>query len=323
MFRKLISLLGTRVGIALLLAVCVIGISFVVKAKSDTSSTKKTPTALAVEKIVKKSLEDDTDGDGLKNWEEALYKTDPENPDTDGDGVNDGTEIATNRDPLISGVGHTASGTPSTSTTTTFTATDRFSQELFIRYIEAKKSGQPITQEFSDKLAEEIISKDYGTPTAVFDASSLLLITNPTLLQIHDYGNSFAAAISIPVPKGARSELEILDSVQTSGMTEIDARDLQILYDRYSTIHTKLASIRVPAEIRNTHTAFIRTIDTIRDSVSGIQNLDTDPIGSLKKIALYEDALNELSVASVSLKQYFVAKRITFASTEAGSAIMR
>jgi hypothetical protein len=34
----------------------------------------------------------DTDLDGLKDWEEALWGTDPKNPDTDGDGTADGRE---------------------------------------------------------------------------------------------------------------------------------------------------------------------------------------------------------------------------------------
>lgn len=35
----------------------------------------------------------DTDGDGLQDWEEALWKTDPKNPDSDGDGILDGEEL--------------------------------------------------------------------------------------------------------------------------------------------------------------------------------------------------------------------------------------
>jgi len=42
---------------------------------------------------------DDLDHDGLKNWEEKIHKTDPNNPDTDGDGYLDGEEVATGFDP--------------------------------------------------------------------------------------------------------------------------------------------------------------------------------------------------------------------------------
>ena len=41
----------------------------------------------------------DTDNDGLKNWEEKIYGTDPDNPDTDSDGYLDGEEVASGYDP--------------------------------------------------------------------------------------------------------------------------------------------------------------------------------------------------------------------------------
>lgn len=40
----------------------------------------------------------DTDKDGLQDWEEALWKTDPKNPDSDGDGIKDGDEAQENAD---------------------------------------------------------------------------------------------------------------------------------------------------------------------------------------------------------------------------------
>ena len=48
-------------------------------------------------------LDKDTDGDGLKDWEELLWKTDPNKMDTDGDGTPDGEEINLGRNPLKAG----------------------------------------------------------------------------------------------------------------------------------------------------------------------------------------------------------------------------
>ncbi|MBT8507347.1 hypothetical protein AZH53_02740 [Methanomicrobiaceae archaeon CYW5] len=42
----------------------------------------------------------DNDGDGLINFDEARYGTNPRNADTDGDGVSDGDEVAAGTDPL-------------------------------------------------------------------------------------------------------------------------------------------------------------------------------------------------------------------------------
>lgn len=47
----------------------------------------------------------DTDNDGLKDWQENLYKTDLNNPDTDGDGFLDGEEIVSNHNPLVKSPG--------------------------------------------------------------------------------------------------------------------------------------------------------------------------------------------------------------------------
>jgi len=53
--------------------------------------------------VIAEEIAKDSDGDGLKDWEEALWKTDPNNPDTDGDGTPDGQEIKEGRDPLVPG----------------------------------------------------------------------------------------------------------------------------------------------------------------------------------------------------------------------------
>src|SRR3989338_96932 len=45
-------------------------------------------------------LAKDADNDGLKDWEEELWGTDPKQPDTDGDKTPDGEEIRLGRDPL-------------------------------------------------------------------------------------------------------------------------------------------------------------------------------------------------------------------------------
>jgi len=42
----------------------------------------------------------DGDGDGLNNFEEARYGTDPHNRDTDGDGWSDGDEVRYGSNPL-------------------------------------------------------------------------------------------------------------------------------------------------------------------------------------------------------------------------------
>ncbi|MDO8560886.1 MAG: hypothetical protein Q7R91_01585 [bacterium] len=49
------------------------------------------------------NLNRDSDNDGLKDWEEKIYATDPANADTDGDSTPDGQELKDGRNPLKPG----------------------------------------------------------------------------------------------------------------------------------------------------------------------------------------------------------------------------
>lgn len=63
-------------------------------ANVSTAPTAETLVTVPSEPVV------DTDGDGLTDAEEALYKTDPNNPDSDGDGFSDGEEVKNGFSPL-------------------------------------------------------------------------------------------------------------------------------------------------------------------------------------------------------------------------------
>ena len=56
-------------------------------------------------KVLENKEQKDSDGDGLYDWQEVLYKTDLENKDTDGDGISDGDEVKNGTDPNSFGIG--------------------------------------------------------------------------------------------------------------------------------------------------------------------------------------------------------------------------
>ncbi len=71
--------------------------------QGDSAYDNSRQPALALRDVL--NNDKDSDSDGLKDWEETLWKTDPNNPDSDGDGMSDGEEVRNNRDPLIPGAG--------------------------------------------------------------------------------------------------------------------------------------------------------------------------------------------------------------------------
>jgi len=75
------------------------------KKSSDLSNLQKRITEGEKIKVMNDIGDKDTDGDGLKDWQEVLYKTDKELVDTDNDGKTDFEEVKLGEDPLVYGQG--------------------------------------------------------------------------------------------------------------------------------------------------------------------------------------------------------------------------
>ena len=126
----------------------------VVKIKSELASNNEPTEESIVANINLASLKNaelDSDNDGLKDWEETLWKTDPNNKDTDADGTTDGDEIATNRDPLTPGpndksgkevkIQPVAGKTDYMKEFGVNTETEALGRKIYIDYLTLKKEG--------------------------------------------------------------------------------------------------------------------------------------------------------------------------------------
>ena len=135
--------MSKKVAIALAIFVIIVGGAFLAtKTKSRISYQNEEIVATAQSEKLNK----DSDGDGLKDWEEELWRTDPNKPDTNGDGINDFEEIRMGINPI----GTSTTDMLSTTTLATkvnpsiesdLTDTDKFSRELFAKYVGEKQNG--------------------------------------------------------------------------------------------------------------------------------------------------------------------------------------
>jgi hypothetical protein len=317
--RKIFSFLGTKIGISLLASIVIVGSAFALKdAALFGGKVTSEPSLTTESKSTQQAFEKDSDNDGLKDWEEALYGTDAKNPDTRGRGLGDAKEMERERASSTSAIGANPKAT------STLTATDRFSRELFTKYLEAKRAGQEITPKLSASIAADLTSKSYEQELPPFDASILKTSTNAGPEFIRSYGNLVGAAISTPMPEGVSSELFILDNIMANrGASASDLSDVSKLIDRYTTIHNKLVAMTVPVTAKDFHAQMVQAVELLRDAVLGIKSMEADPIGALPRIALYEDGVNLLIASSFRFKQYFETEGVFFSEGEKGILFTR
>src|SRR3989344_2117840 len=94
--------MSTRSAFAVLFAVItitVIGLWYV----GNRAIGQRAPATATSTLALTRTNQPDTDGDGLRDWEEELWGTQKNNPDTDGDGVSDGEEIVRGTDHRVPG----------------------------------------------------------------------------------------------------------------------------------------------------------------------------------------------------------------------------
>jgi hypothetical protein len=314
-------MMKSKIILALIIASFFILAALLIKVNQTKKTPEKSDVAVIIDSTVKKALAEDSDEDGLKDWEEGIRGTDPNKADTDGDGTDDGVEIQDGRDPLVLGPNdkeNTNETEENLLPKKKPTATDLFSREILEKYLEAKKNGLEIDTSLEEQIANMVLNKDYEGEITFFDENNLVTSPNESPDFIRSYGNAIGTILTTPPVPNTPNEIEILKDIQINGLTEDHITNSKLLVERYNFMLSKLALVTTPKEAAASHVEIIRGIQVLRDTAEAIQTFENDPIGSLPKIARYEEGLGLLTTGTGNLKSYFIKKNVFFYSNENG-----
>ncbi len=256
----------------------------------------------------------DTDGDGIKDWEESVWGTDPKNADTDGDGTTDGAEISMSRDPRIAGpndsmttsVSFASSTLDGSTTTLKTTLSDKLSQELFTQYMSNQQNG-----EVSDVGREQIVSNvlgkiDVPSTEPIYSITSIHTFTPKNNDELKQYGNEI-----IEVTKKELAKFASRDQSKLLSNTEIIV---------YKNVAEKLSLISVPKVFATTHVEILNTYNAQYESLKNIASYQEDPLKGLLGIKTYQALEAHQLDLFKSIATYFQKNGIIFDENEQGFA---
>lgn len=234
----------------------------------------------------------DTDGDGILDWEEGLWGTDPNKKDTKDDGIPDNVEI----ERMKSATGSTLPGGPA-SEENNLTETDKFSRELFSTVATLNQTGgldQSSVDKLSDSLAEQIQN---STQKKVFSLSDLKIIDKNDSRTIQNYNKEAGAVLYKKYPINEKI-INILKESLTEN-SEIDSSILSKLDPIIKQIEEVIAGmikISVPSKIAVLHLDLINVFEKIAESLRDIKLVDTDPIVAIGAISQYPKNNDQLEL---------------------------
>lgn len=274
----------------------------------------------------------DSDGDGLKDWEEAVWGTDPQNPDSDKDKTTDGEEIAQGRDPLKKGpddkislqalkAGKAAGA--ETENNLTFRLAKNILESGAIEAI-GPDGGITSTDFLKNvSLPEDMSAEALLLPSEKISVKSLKIVQANDAETVRQYFNALAAAYAKqPQVTSGKGDINIVAEAIASGDYSELAK-LEVIASGLGRLADDIKKTAVPSAYADFALEELGYIVRTKRAVEILANAESDPLAAAiilpKRIELYQQ-IAELHRQTVSELK---VKGIIFKPQENGYAYFR
>lgn len=263
----------------------------------------------------------DSDDDGLKDWEENLWGSSPNNSDTDGDGTNDGDEILNKRNPTIKGPNDSLIDTEKNKNSANkveqpLTETDRIARITFARYMQLKSEGKPIDDAFQKQLINEITSNTIqSTKSSRLYTESDLKIVPTTADSMRRYGNQMGELIKSAT--WGVDELTIIKSALDKE-DEKNLSKLDVSINGYKAILEKSIVTEVPSDAVREHLLLVNALGKMIGSLEGAKLSFKDPALALSIFGKYPEHVTALHRAFIDIQGLFTRNNIVYDKKDPG-----
>lgn len=233
----------------------------------------------------------DQDGDGLKDWEEAEWGTDPSKADSDGDGTSDGEEVSEYRQPL--------SSSPSDA------ISDQGEQALaLVRNGNRAKQAPLVTP-----------SAGNYEPGFRYALTDLTLTSLTDEVALTEYGKALGAALALYGKENSESDLALVLRAHEKRDEAAAAALAAITAERLGIVRT-LAALPVPETASAIHLNLINAILGVAELDYHLARIFEEPLLALDSTQVYPGRYQKLLTAIESVNRYFLASGISFAPAE-------
>lgn len=331
---EILAFLGQkRIIFSTILALALIGgvVWFVSKNSKTKTADQPKVAATSLSKAIAEAP--DTDNDGLKDWEEKLWGTDPNNPDTDADGTPDNEEIKLGRNPLKPAPNDLLTEKDLAKKQTEKdefleengsdqTLTSKIARDFFTEFMRLKREGfddEYIQNFLYDELFSDLSSQKVFENES-FSPSKAIVSAQNSPSDIKKYVNSLALILETefggiaerentqtPAILHEMAELLILTNFLNEG-AEFGNYEKLAVFKEFETAYQnsagKIAQLAVPSNYLNLHIELINAFRALAKISRAFGNFGADPLSGLVVLENYqkEHAVLKNTVLNLALK---------------------
>lgn len=277
----------------------------------------------------------DTDGDGLKDWEEVLWSTDPNKEDTDGDGTKDNEEILARRDPAKVGPDDSIdvlaqkidASSASSEEAKPQTLTESLARDFGEAYMRQKFGKEAVDEDYLSKLlffgiTDGLAKGNVQQPQEYFSQNDFIISLDSSSSAIRDYLNKIGLLFSQNASTPQKSELQFaLETILEGDLTQLN--QLLVYRDAYRNIAEGMRDISVPAVMAQAHQDMANSFVKLGLIAEQMSKFEEDPMGSFAAFNAYlleaQLSIEPLKVIVHEIK----ARDLLFKNEEGGSVFIR
>ncbi len=288
-----------RVGGALALGTLLIGGSLLAHHKSVANTKTEAAAIRAVSEHVRTALTaEDTDGDGIPDWEEALLGTDP--------------RVVTMRPETTSGDAAIDEEPYEAPSTVTGQFAERFLEDLVRESAGRELSGD----ERAALIARSISSLTSAEGDTLYTRANVTLSPTNDLAALRAYGNQVAAIMNRHSINNEH-ELAILQrAVDTDNAAVL--RELAPIERAYRNMLRDTLALTAPSALAQEHVNLINTFSIIAGGIGSMQQAFDDPLAALVRVRRYPDDAAGLFYALDNLRIALERRGVVYTKEEPG-----
>ena len=275
----------------------------------------------------------DSDGDGLTDWEEALYGTDPHNTDTfklgqtDGEAVAMGLivpkaiadiKVATSSSPLP-----TDGSLPPPPAEGTLTAI--FAKNIFTLYLSAKQQngGADLSEADMQNIANEAFGSLSSVITSAPDFKSAkdIKVSSSGLDALKAYAIQAEGVLLKNTSNATTSEINYLKSaVENNDATAIP--HIASIAKAYRDSAVGLAALTVPQALVANHLMLVNTLMRMSQVTSDFARVNDDPLATMLALQQYLPVTQSLGAVFIHIGKMYSTAGISFSTDEPGASFV-
>ena len=294
-----------------LIAVLLIGTAYVSSGPSFLSA--KSVGAESTHDLLVSYASKDTDSDGLPDWQEALYGTDPNNAHSVNASVTDGQAVAQG---LVAPKFRNATSTPADASSIPGpdagpqTLTDQFGKELFGQYLKARGQGQPTSADVAAFVEQGVaqLKQNQVIPDTFNQGQIKVSGTGPDALL--SYAASAEAVFIKTNIDSDKTDLDYFSDAVNKGDTRALAKVKQFAQGDAASARG-LMNISAPRELATSHLKLANALMRVSQSLTDMSLLSTDPLRAMLGMATYSDSVQQVAQAFSEMQAVYAAEHAT------------